>query len=228
MILSQQWSKYYMEEILNPCNHGWVMCTCQNLSFKMTWTNFAKLNFYLCCSQKILKGNSFVQDGNLGLDIAMKFYWNLLSVCSCKFCGGSLTPGITILIKQAWWEYYNNTSLWLLMMFLCKFFSPQCAGSLIYRRLIFTYHKPGPCQQGFLMPNTYSMNIKNLLSLIAETKGPVFCLLLGISSDYAQPITGQVTEVTCPVIGRAQPELTPSKRQKTAQISTIFVHIMTT
>ena len=32
--------------------------------------------------------------------------------------------------------------------------------------------------------------------------------------NYAQPITGQVTEVTCPVIGRAQPELTPSKRQK--------------
>ena len=45
--------------------------------------------------------------------------------------------------------------------------------------------------------------------------GPVFRLLLGVSSDYAQPITGQVTEVTCPVIGRAQPELTPSKRQKT-------------
>ena len=45
--------------------------------------------------------------------------------------------------------------------------------------------------------------------------GPVFCLLLRVSSDYAQPITGQVTEVTCPVIGRAQPELTPSKRQKT-------------
>ena len=44
--------------------------------------------------------------------------------------------------------------------------------------------------------------------------GPVFCLLLRLSSDYAQPITGQVTEVTCPVIGRAQPELTPSKRQK--------------
>ena len=44
--------------------------------------------------------------------------------------------------------------------------------------------------------------------------GPVFCLLLGVSSDYAQPITGQVTEVTCPVIGRAQTEPTPSKRQK--------------
>ena len=43
---------------------------------------------------------------------------------------------------------------------------------------------------------------------------PVFYLLLGISSDYARPITGQVTEVTCPVIGQAQPELTPSKRQK--------------
>ena len=45
--------------------------------------------------------------------------------------------------------------------------------------------------------------------------GPVFCLLLGVSSDYAQPITGQVTEVTYPVIGWAQPGLTLSKRQKT-------------
>ena len=44
---------------------------------------------------------------------------------------------------------------------------------------------------------------------------PIFCLLLRVSSDYAQPITGQGTEVTCPVIGRAHPELTPSKRQKT-------------
>ena len=45
--------------------------------------------------------------------------------------------------------------------------------------------------------------------------GPVFCPLLGVSSDYAQPITGQVTEVTCPVIGQAQPELTLNKIQKT-------------
>ena len=48
-----------------------------------------------------------------------------------------------------------------------------------------------------------------------QLPGPIFYLLLGVSSDYAQPITGQVTEVTCPVIGRAQPELTLSKRQKT-------------
>ena len=34
---------------------------------------------------------------------------------------------------------------------------------------------------------------------------PCFCLLLGVSSVYTQPITGQVTEVTCPVIGWAQP-----------------------
>ena len=46
--------------------------------------------------------------------------------------------------------------------------------------------------------------------------GPVFCHLLGVSSDDAHPITGQATEVTCPVIGRAQPELTHSKGQKTS------------
>ena len=51
--------------------------------------------------------------------------------------------------------------------------------------------------------------------IICLVTGLVFCLLLGGSPDYAQPITGHVTEVTCPVIGRAQPELTPSKRQKT-------------
>ena len=33
--------------------------------------------------------------------------------------------------------------------------------------------------------------------------GPVFCLLLGVSSDCAWPITGQVTSVTWPVIGWA-------------------------
>ena len=54
-----------------------------------------------------------------------------------------------------------------------------------------------------------------LLPFWMTPSGPVFCLLLGVSSDCAQPITGQVTEVTCPVIGRAQPELIPSKRQKT-------------
>ena len=44
--------------------------------------------------------------------------------------------------------------------------------------------------------------------------GPVLCLLLEVSSDYAQPIAGQVTEVTCSVIGQAQPEITPSNRPK--------------
>ena len=47
--------------------------------------------------------------------------------------------------------------------------------------------------------------------------GPVFSFLLGVSPDYAQAITGQVTEVTCPVIGWTQPEHTPNKRQKGAQ-----------
>ena len=52
------------------------------------------------------------------------------------------------------------------------------------------------------------------------TAGPVFCLLLWVSSDYAQPISlipeswFLIPEVTCPVIGRAQPELTLSKRLK--------------
>ena len=65
--------------------------------------------------------------------------------------------------------------------------------------------------------NITSDLIQNLTEICSLNciSGPVFCLFLKVSSDYAQPITGQVTEVTCPVIGRAQPELTLSKRQKT-------------
>ena len=48
-----------------------------------------------------------------------------------------------------------------------------------------------------------------------------------VSLGYAQPITGQVTEVTCPVIGRAQPELIPSKRQKRDPEESTFSHIGT-
>ena len=61
----------------------------------------------------------------------------------------------------------------------------------------------------------YLLVAKTMEYTLACKSGPVFCLLLGVSSDYAQPITGQVTEVTCPEIGRAQPELIPSKIQKT-------------
>ena len=45
--------------------------------------------------------------------------------------------------------------------------------------------------------------------------GPFSVSCLEYSQDYAQIIAGQVTEVTCPVIGWAQPKLTLSRRQKT-------------
>ena len=57
--------------------------------------------------------------------------------------------------------------------------------------------------------------LSTLKTAFFNRTGPVFCLLLRVSSDYAQPIKGQVTEVTWPVIGRAQPDRIPSKRQKT-------------
>ena len=73
---------------------------------------------------------------------------------------------------------------------------------------------------------------------ISHITGPIFCPLLGVSSDYAQLTTGQVTEITCPAIGQAQPKLTVTKRQKTgpsplwvdplvadaSMYSTIFTH----
>ena len=61
---------------------------------------------------------------------------------------------------------------------------------------------------------SYTGKMASLYWIRAQTR--IGFLSFGWSKlNYAQPITGQVTEVTCPVIGRAQPELTPSKRQKT-------------
>ena len=74
------------------------------------------------------------------------------------------------------------------------------------------------CDPGCYHWNCYAGALtiyKNMSLRLIWRSGPIFRLFLEVSSDYAQPITGQVTEVTCPVIGRAQPEFTPSKRQKT-------------
>ena len=57
--------------------------------------------------------------------------------------------------------------------------------------------------------------------------GAVFCLLLKVRSGSARPITGQVTKVIYPVISRAQPELTPSKRQKAGPEKRSFVFFST-
>ena len=59
---------------------------------------------------------------------------------------------------------------------------------------------------------TYQTDIRKYSQacVMHPTPGPIFCLLFGVISDYAQPITGQVTEVTSPVIGQAEPELIPS------------------
>ena len=47
---------------------------------------------------------------------------------------------------------------------------------------------------------------------------PVFCLLLGVSSDYAQSITDQFTKVTCPVIGTHSLNLLPAGDRKRALV----------
>ena len=59
-----------------------------------------------------------------------------------------------------------------------------------------------------------SSNVKQLWS------GPVFCLLLRVNSDYAQPITGQVAEVTCPVMAKHRLSLLQVKDKKRALLPT--------
>ena len=65
--------------------------------------------------------------------------------------------------------------------------------------------------------HVYILCVFHACDFHAKTR-PIFCLLLGVSSNYARPITCLFTEVTCPVICWAQSELTPNKRQKMGQV----------
>ena len=56
-----------------------------------------------------------------------------------------------------------------------------------------------------------------------QPSGPVFCLLLGVSSDYAQPITGKVAEVTSPAIGHAHSLSLPEQETKWVLIRKSYV-----
>ena len=58
----------------------------------------------------------------------------------------------------------------------------------------------------------FFVNITQLSSLV--TPGPLVCLLHGVSSGCARPITRQITSVTWPLICRAYSEIAPSERQK--------------
>ena len=55
-----------------------------------------------------------------------------------------------------------------------------------------------------VLPESRGVSIRYVTIIQEPIKpGPVFCLLLGVSSGCARPITGQVTLVTWPVIGWA-------------------------
>ena len=84
--------------------------------------------------------------------------------------------------------------------------------------------------QVIMIPVSFEYQVSVHSSPSIQSAGPIFVfgLLLGVNSDYAQPITAQLTEVTCPVIGEAQPQLTPSKRQKTSPGQSPLLYIYLT
>ena len=94
------------------------------------------------------------------------------------------------------------------MHLLCWQFSlPVEANSVIIKYIQMTYSHEITC--------SCKKFRAGLANICTSRRINMDSLLIGVSSDYAQPITCQVTEVSCPMIGRAQPELTSSKRQKT-------------
>ena len=70
--------------------------------------------------------------------------------------------------------------------------------------LLFSLNKVIPHMSRDLIHVGYRNTLLSSYSSVASnTSGPVFCLLLRVSSGCARPITGQVTLVTWPVIGWA-------------------------
>ena len=63
---------------------------------------------------------------------------------------------------------------------------------------------------------------------IAIKSGPDFCLLLGLSSNYTQPITDKVTEETCLSLAEHSLSLLRVRDRKRAQINIIDPYAMAT
>ena len=98
-----------------------------------------------------------------------------------------------MLCKLQLLKYYVS---WLLIMiFQGNWAAIRLTLILQCSKIVINYGKPNYCE-------CWSQT-KKYRSLFSWWPGPVFCLLLGASSDYAQPITGLLTSVTWPVIGWA-------------------------
>ena len=115
----------------------------------------------------------------------------------------------------------HRKKVWVLMRYL-QATSPQCTGLSRRRRctvtpeMFWAGHFTSSLHAGRYLRGAVDCASKSdVLFAGLGCSGPVFCLLLRVSSGCAQPITGQVTSVTWPAIGWAKSELTSSKRQKT-------------
>ena len=120
-------------------------------------------------------------------DLSFSTYWQEFELIKCVSYFPSFIGYVLCIL---WKNTQNDRQLKTFLMRACSFY---IANIIIAEKLV----------------------LQGARTLSAMLPRPLFCLLLGASSDYAQPITGKVSEVTCPAIGRAQPELTPSKIQKT-------------
>ena len=132
------------------------------------------------------------------------------AIDALRIAGNKEGDAVSIATLQNGWHVANNISTCVFFVRISLNFVPKDPvdnKSVLVQVMVWHWsgNKPLPEPVMTLLIKAYM-----------PSPGPIFCLLLGVSSDYAQPITGQVTKVTCPVIGRAQSELTLIKRQKTS------------
>ena len=114
----------------------------------------------------------------------------------------TISPSVGIPIKKFRWS--RDTMIFKMEILILVRQRPYIELALSYITLLISY---------VLITRAHFLSIaQSKLRLCSANHRSDYWLR--VSSDYAQPITGQVTEVTCPVIGRTQSELTPSKRQK--------------
>ena len=95
------------------------------------------------------------------------------------------------------------------------FFAPQCFANIYLSSI---KYQQALCNRSHKIASATTILQWHEGQCHLPRPGPVFCLLLGVNAHDAKPITSQVIIVTCPAIGRVQPELTPRKRQKTGPV----------
>ena len=138
------------------------------------------------------------------MDLPVRFLYLYLRQCNVPALCCVQNKLMSILSQGHWLHNQGVLSLYFYNVNNCVQWEFKSLQQSKVKYLVFSLKCSSDLQHILISIQSPRYQLESFYDYTGITAGPVFCLLFRVCSDYAQPITGQATEVTCPVIARAQ------------------------